>query len=74
VSRLAPPGAGEGACRPGWDGMGIAVATRSHRTLMGTLGSSATAGKLSRRTRPVEVRPDMPGTGVEQSTGKGENR
>jgi hypothetical protein len=74
VSRPAPPGAAEGACRPGWDRMGTAVATRSDRTLMSTLGSSATTRKLSRHTRPAEVRPDMPGTGVEQSTGQRENR
>jgi hypothetical protein len=71
VSRPAPPGAGEGACRPGWDRLGTAVATRSDRTLMSTLGSSATTRTLSRHTRPAEVRPDMPETGVEQSTGQG---
>jgi hypothetical protein len=60
------------ACRPGWDGVGTAVDTRPHRTSMSTLGSSATARTLSCHNRPAEVRLDMPGTGVEQSTGKGE--
>jgi hypothetical protein len=52
------------ACRPGWDGVRTAVATRSHQAPMSTLRSSTTARKLSRHTRPAEVRPDMPGTGV----------
>jgi hypothetical protein len=39
---------------------------------MSTLRSSATMRMLSRRTRPAEVRPDLPRTGVEPSTGKGQ--
>jgi hypothetical protein len=48
-----------------------ASAPRPHQAPMSTLRSSATARKLSRHTRLAEVRPDMPGTGVEQSTEKG---
>jgi hypothetical protein len=71
VSRPAPPYAGEVGLPTGvGTGSGQPSPPGPHRTPMSTLRSSTIARKLSRHTRPAEVRPDMPGTGVEQSTGK----
>ncbi|HET9116533.1 MAG TPA: hypothetical protein VFN75_00375 [Pseudonocardiaceae bacterium] len=68
MSRPAPPYAG-GPAGPGWDEVRTAVVTPSppHADDYWQLNDRA---KVSRHTRPAQVRPDMPRTSVEQSTGK----